>query len=193
MRSRVTDLSEAPIMSREEGFLQRWSRRKQANRLAPTEPSPSDQYKEGTDRDQGGSARADAKASLPPGQSETAVPVTLPPIETIDRGTDIRPFLAAGVPQEMRRAALRRAWSADPAIRDFVGLSENFWDSTSGSGIPGFGSLTTDEARRLLEQLTGTPETPEKGQSRSEASEEPNEPATKGCGLPAMVGSQLRL
>ena len=164
-------------MNPEEGFLKRWSRRKRANRLAPSEPSPSDG--DSTGRDQGGLARAEAKPSPCPAPSETSVPITLPPIETIDGRTDIRPFLAAGVPQEIRRAALRRAWSADPAIRDFVGLSENFWDSTSGSGIPGFGSLTIDEARRLLEQLMGTPEPPEKGQSHSVAKEEPKTPPRK--------------
>ena len=38
----------------------------------------------------------------------------------------------------MIRAALRRAWSADPAIHHFVGLTENAWDfndpSTTGFG-----------------------------------------------------------
>jgi hypothetical protein len=53
--------------------------------------------------------------------------VNLAPIESIDAGSDIRPFLAPGVPADLTRAALRRAWSADPAIRDFIGLSENSW------------------------------------------------------------------
>ena len=114
-----------------------------------------------------------------PAQSPEPLPPSLPPIATICEGTDIRPFLEAGVPEEMTRAALRRAWSTDPVIRGFVGLSENFWDVASESGIPGFGSLTVDEARRLLAQVAGLPEAADKEQSNSAASEPPTTPAPK--------------
>jgi len=66
--------------------------------------------------------------------------VNLPPIQSIGAGTDIRPFLALGVPEDLTRAALRRAWSADPAIRDFIGLSENSGDSNAPAGVPQFAS-----------------------------------------------------
>ena len=69
---------------------------------------------------------------------------SLPPIESIGGGSDIRPFLAAGVPADLTRAALRRAWSTDPAIRDFVGLSENSWDFNEPDGVPVVGLLTRD-------------------------------------------------
>jgi hypothetical protein len=82
----------------------------------------------------------------------------LPPIESIGTGSNIRPFLASGVPADLTRAALRRAWSTDPAIRDFIGLSENSWDFNAPDGIPGFGSLTTDGPRRLLARVTGETE-----------------------------------
>jgi len=156
-------------MGGEEGFLRRWSRRKHAVRSAPGERA-TDQRDEDSDHHR--ASPIPSEIAPAPAQSEPRIPPALPPIETIDRGTDIRPFLAAGVPDAMARAALRRAWSADPAIRDFVGLSENFWDAQSGGGIPGFGSLTVDEARRLLERLTGTPEAAgEKEQSPSTVSE----------------------
>jgi hypothetical protein len=35
-----------------------------------------------------------------------------------------------------------RALLADPAVRDFVGLSENAWDFTDPNGVPGFGPLS---------------------------------------------------
>ena len=66
--------------------------------------------------------------------SETA---GLPPIATISAGSDIRPFLSAGVPADLTRAALRRAWSVDPGIRDFIGLSENSSDLTLVAVHPG--------------------------------------------------------
>jgi hypothetical protein len=53
---------------------------------------------------------------------------SLPPIPSISAGSDIRPFLSTGVPADLTRAALRRAWSVDATIRDFIGLSENSWD-----------------------------------------------------------------
>jgi hypothetical protein len=82
----------------------------------------------------------------------------LPPIESIAGGSDIRPFLAAGVPADLTRAALRRAWSADPTIRDFIGLSENSWDFNAPGGVPGFGSLPELDARRLLARVIGETE-----------------------------------
>jgi hypothetical protein len=67
-----------------------------------------------------------------------------PPIESIGPGSDIRPFLKPGVAQDLTRAALRRAWAADPAIRDFIGLSENSWDLNAPDAVPGFGSAMTE-------------------------------------------------
>ena len=68
----------------------------------------------------------------------------LPPIASIGSGSDIRPFLAAGVPADLTRAALRRAWSTDPAIRDFVGLSEKSGDFNESDGVSVVGLLTRD-------------------------------------------------
>src|SRR3977135_660968 len=84
-------------------------------------------------------------------------PASLPPIEAIDDKTDLRGFLARGVPAEVMRAALRRGWSSDPVIRDFIGLSENSWDFNALDGVPGFGSLKAEDIRRLM----GEPETAE--------------------------------
>ena len=81
----------------------------------------------------------------------------MPPIEALDAASDITPFLAPGVPAELTRRALRRVWTTDPAIRDFVGLSENAWDFNAPGGVPGFGALTQEDIRRLLDKLTGAP------------------------------------
>ena len=138
---------------RSRNFLQRWARRKQA--ASPRSPGhggkdkPADAVKTEID-------------SLPDGT--TANPsdppifdlATLPPIESITATTDIRAFLAPGVPVELSRAALRRAWTSDPAIREFIGIAENQWDFTKQDGVPGFGSLEiTPELRRLVSQLVG--------------------------------------
>ncbi|MEQ1612029.1 MAG: DUF3306 domain-containing protein, partial [Hyphomicrobiaceae bacterium] len=46
-------------------------------------------------------------------------------------------FLQKGVPDALQRMALRRMWSLDPAIRDFVEVAENQWDFNAVGGVPG--------------------------------------------------------
>lgn len=82
---------------------------------------------------------------------------SLPSIDSITAATDVRAFLQHGVPAELTRAALRRAWSADPAIRDFIGIAENQYDFATGSDLPGFGDLdlSADEIRRIVADVFG--------------------------------------
>jgi hypothetical protein len=139
-------------MSEPENFIARWSRRKRnAAEEAKAAPStdPGEEPREGGD-----SAPVVSGASESP---EAAFDVTkLPPIETITADTDIRAYLAPGVPAELTRAALRRAWAADPKIRDFVGLSENAWDFNAPEGVAGFGPLEmTDQLREHVMRMLG--------------------------------------
>jgi hypothetical protein len=79
---------------------------------------------------------------------------SLPPIDSIVANTDIAAFLRAGVPAELTSAALRRAWTSDPAIRDFIGIAENQWDFNDPNAIPGFGPLDPiANADNLLPQV----------------------------------------
>src|SRR5580698_4473654 len=116
-------------MSESENFLVRWSRLK----------------REAASAGNGSVERAPAEPPL--AASELPAPAfdprSLPPIELIDAATDIRPFLEACVPEELTRAALRSAWSADPAIRGFIGIAENQWDFNDPGTIPGFGGHAT--------------------------------------------------
>jgi hypothetical protein len=135
-----------------ENFVGRWSRRKRAAKTltpddtAPTRPEPRD-------------ADADPPPGAPP-ENEAPMPTfdsgALPPIDSITATSDVRAFLAPGVPEELTRAALRRAWVIDPTIRDFVGLAENQWDFTKPDAVPGFGSLElTPELRRIAAAIFG--------------------------------------
>jgi len=65
----------------------------------------------------------------------------LPPLDAIDAETSLAVFLQKGVPPHITVAALRRAWTADPRIRDFKGLAELDWDMSTGDGVFGFGEL----------------------------------------------------
>jgi hypothetical protein len=82
---------------------------------------------------------------------------SLPPIESITGATDVTAFLRKGIPAELSRAALRRAWAADPAIRDFIGLAENAWDFNDPNAMPGFGPLDCSEEQlaALLDRVVG--------------------------------------
>ena len=139
-------------MNDPENFISRWSRRKrEAVSEEPAKAGAEDAR--GVEED-----KKDAKADSR--ESGTPVPeldiASLPPIESIDAGTDISVFLQNGVPTALRHAALRRAWSADPAIRDYLGPTENFWDAAGPNGIPGFGELDPGlDVKRMVSELFG--------------------------------------
>ena len=125
----------------EEDFLARWSRRKQQSRAEPEKPAP-------------------AQPAPPPEtkDDETEFDLSsLPSIDEINAATDITAFLGKGIPRELSRAALRRAWATDPAIRDFVGLAENAWDFNDPTAMPGFGPLdcSSEKLAALVDRIVG--------------------------------------
>lgn len=164
-------------MSDEDNFLARWSRRKReaakqdAELPAAREPEPevAELGPEGTRESAKAGAPKQVVAAEPRAEGEFDL-ASLPPIESIVAETDIRPFLRPGVPADLTRAALRRAWSMDPAIRDYIGPSENSWDFTAAgpTGVPGFdfGDPGVD-VRALAEQLFGRDKEPTEGSSPS--------------------------
>ena len=136
-------------MSEPENFISRWSRRKaEAAEHARKQPEPSEKK---SDSPSGSEPKSDSALGRDDASFDLA---SLPPIESIGAGSDVSAFLKAGVPVELTRAALRRAWASDPVIRDFIGLSENSWDFTKPESVPGFGSLTAEDARRLLAHVS---------------------------------------
>jgi hypothetical protein len=149
-----------------ENFLERWSKRKITERDRSTADQTTTDKKTADDRASGDdqasaivAPRSDATA--PPSSDETFDLTQLPSIDSIGANTDVTAFLRPGVPSELTRAALRRAWSSDPAIRDFVGLVENGWDFNDPSAMPGFGPISPEEVARLTAQIiSALPETP---------------------------------
>jgi hypothetical protein len=97
-------------------------------------------------------------------------PASLPAIESIVADSDIRQFLQAQVPEELTRAALRSAWTADPAIRDFVGIAENQWDFNDHAAMAGFGPL--DATSYLVAQALGILNPSGQGTSETSALEQ---------------------
>ena len=133
-------------------YLQRWSQRKRAAGMRGSER---------VDRAAAAEKGSVLDATAPPDATSATVDLAaLPAIESITGTSDVRPFLASGVPMELQRAALRRLWLVDPAIRDFIGIAENQWDFANPDTVPGFGPLQLTVAlQRMLDALTGaTPE-----------------------------------
>lgn len=145
-----------------EGFLSRWSRRKQEARNDERRevPAQSPDLLPGrrAEKDAGplpsqevvgrGGAGPDLAAVSPP-------ELKLPDISSLTAASDIRPFMQAGVPQALRRAALARVWSLDPAIRDFREMADYDWDFNTPGAAPGYGPLeaTADQIERWLARI----------------------------------------
>jgi hypothetical protein len=162
-------------MSEPEGFLTRWSRlKREADEPAPEQTNEQAAPPAPAERDSATEQRAAAPQA--PDEAPEFDLSTLPPLESITASTDIRAFLLPGVPAELTRAALRRAWVADPAIRDFIGLAENAWDFTAPDTVPGFGSsVPADVARRLIARMAGgSEESPPEAGARAESMTKPD-------------------
>jgi hypothetical protein len=117
----------------------RWSRLKQAARYGSTAGPQNDQLSPDEV-----AAPADTGEQLAPAivEPETAEPAEpLPRIEDLTAQSDLSAFLRKGVPRMLKRAALRKMWSLDPAIRDYIGPSEYAWDFNKPGSMAGFGPL----------------------------------------------------
>lgn len=144
-------------------FLSRWSRRKRGVEAAqpaePEVPAPA------IPADPEAGARADGAPEA--GEAGTDLPAEeiarLPSIDDLTAGTDLAPFLRAGVPKLLRNAALRRMWSLDPGIRDYVSEAREYaYDWNTPGGVPGMGPLLpSDDVKAMLGQIFGdVPEPP---------------------------------
>src|SRR6202035_1173085 len=139
-----TEKQRERAVTERENVIQRWARLKRAQDMARETEMVSG---------------AGEPTAEPPGDAARDAPfdlASLPSIESIAADTDIGAFLRSGVPAELTRAALRRAWASDPAIRDFIGIAENQWDFNDADAIPGFGPMrATDNAPAMLTQVLG--------------------------------------
>ena len=153
-------------------FLSRWSRLKR-------EDSSAGAVREADRASAGGEGALEVEASADGQRSEeltndTVEELNLPSIDAITRDTDIRAFLRSQVPADLTRAALRKAWTSDPAIRDFVGIAENQRDFNDPHAMPGFGPLRgADVVRALLARTVG-------GETLTEVCAELTIPAEEG-------------
>ncbi len=196
-----------------EGFWARWSRRKR-DAAAEAEARPEDAPTEAAPGE--GPPPGDAPAGVPGDALEApaapscgACPVpnlpeidlaSLPRIEDLTAESDFSLFLRPGVPSMLRNAALRRMWSLDPSIRDYIGPVEYQWDFNTPGGLPlGFSNELTGDVGKLLAQAIGqlpaepepplSEETPATADAASEAVPEVTPPLPEAIDepLPALT------
>jgi Protein of unknown function (DUF3306) len=133
---------------------------------------------------------ANLHASSVPEEPASALDLaSLPSLDSIDAQTDITVFLQRGVPEGLQLTALRRAWSVNPAIRDFKGMAENDWDFNAPHTILGFGELgpSFDVNQRLAQLFKGTPMDAGQRTTTLALVQESNSPLTIGLGHGAEV------
>ncbi len=117
------------MAERDDGFLSRWSRRKRDPEREPDPTVESDEAKPG---------RAAIPQDIPEGDEEAGDPeviAKLPDIESLDEGSDFTPFMAEGVPEILRRRALRKLWRLNPVFAHLDGLAEYDEDFTIAANL----------------------------------------------------------
>jgi Protein of unknown function (DUF3306) len=148
----------------DEGLLSRWSRRKLQAERARTGGSSSAQM---TPTEESSSEVPENRARLD-GQDVEALPelsaeelVRLPDVEDLTAASDLTQFLRKGVPTALRNAALRRMWTLDPAIRDYLSEAREYaYDWNTPDGVPGSGPLlASDNVEAMLRRVVGNHET----------------------------------
>jgi len=112
---------------REEGFLSRWARRKNEEKLEAEETVQAP-------------ASQEVSKETPPADAsgEGTAPEELPDPESRGRHDDWTPFLKQNVPQELRVKALRRLWRLDPVFANLDGLVDyaEDYNGTQFTGQP---------------------------------------------------------
>ena len=130
-----------------ETFVSRWSRRKRGARGEDRDQDRDAKPREGR---QGGVSPASAPAASGPADSGPAasladrpdpeagdpeVVAALPAIEDLNETSDFTPFMAKGVPEVLRRRALRKLWRINPLFAHLDGLNDYDEDFTDAAAL----------------------------------------------------------
>ncbi len=156
----------------DEPFLGRWSRLKRERRQG--EPEPGDAPKV-EDTEPAPAGRQPAS-----GDEETAA-LDLPDIETLDKDSDYSVFMREGVPEQLKKLALRKLWRSDPVLAVLDGLNDYDEDFRIPEAILGEIAKGEDE----------TPEDPDDDVAGAKAKDEEEEKevaAATGAEEPAEPG-----
>jgi hypothetical protein len=171
--------------------LNRWSQRKAAARsgapLADTaeEPRRDEQAELPVAEPLVSAAPDDAPAAA---DSLPAEEPPLPPIEELTAESDYTVFLGRNVPEELKRAALRKLWRSDPVFANLDGLNDydddySLVETLAGSVQTAYqsGKGYVEKAEEKLAQL----QSGQAGEDVEDAERLPAEPAPEAAGAEA--------
>lgn len=138
------------MSARDDNIFARWSRRKQAVRDGET--STPDEEQNASEA----AANVDAEPVDQQPAMEPDAGDPLPSLEDLTAESDLSAFLREDVPKALKSAALRKMWSLDPAIREYIGPSEYAWDFNQPGSMAGFGPLEANESiAEFLSTMSG--------------------------------------
>lgn len=123
-------------------FLSRWSQRKQAVEQDGETPDPPP-AKDTSSKDRPRAATGPAARAAEPGTAVEAGEDAeagfdlkdLPDIDSLGAGSDFTVFLRAGVPDALRRRALRKLWRVHPVLGIIDGLDDYNLDYTDAATV----------------------------------------------------------
>ena len=137
-----------------EGFVARWSRRK------IEEKEPSNEPKIEVSKLEPGTPLETQSSQDVGDEGETNVD-DLPDIKTLNESSDYTPFMKDGVPEKLKRLALRKLWKSNPAFGFIDGL-DDYDEDYSAIGIvaqeiftnykPGKGMIDPDETEEEIDE-----------------------------------------
>ena len=140
-----------------EGFVARWSRRK----IEEKEPS-KDTKSEVSKLEESAPLDADSTQDEgDEGDEEKTNVDDLPDVETLNESSDYTPFLKDGVPEKLKRLALKKLWKSNP-IFGFIDGLDDYDEDYSAIGIvaqeiftnykPGKGMVDPDETEEEIDE-----------------------------------------
>lgn len=123
----------------EEGFLARWSRRKQE---AASAPELEESAREPDVADAPATEEAEAAPDDTLDDAALAEKYGLPDPNALQAADDFSPFLQGQAPERLRRIAMRRLWRLKPELANLDGLLEYGEDYTDAATV--VANLATD-------------------------------------------------
>jgi uncharacterized protein DUF3306 len=136
-------------------FLKRWSRRKLETETAAPPPEAQPQLE----------ADPEPLAESTEIEEHQALPPDLPDVDTLGKDSDYTGFMRDGVPEELKKLALRALWRSDPVLANLDGLND--YDEDYGAiariGAEFMRKLALEEQKkdRAEPAATESPEEPE--------------------------------
>lgn len=170
-------------MSRESDFLSRWARRKAEAREAESQ--------EELRKDAAVAAAAAEPAEAPDDSQRPATEeeiAALPDPDSLELGADFKPYLRPGIPDALRRRALRRLWRVNPVFSILDGMNEYDLDYTDAATVVenlktayqvGRGFVLPEDEEKTAAADATQPASSKPADSTAEPGEKTEEPAAE--------------